>query len=140
MWLDASQAARIPKAAGIVVVSALQAAPAPGSGTMHVLTLGKFRGMGYLSRGMGKRKCALGRERGRRRIFDGHGSLAWCIILWLFLLLFHLCVSEATLFRLRDNMFKRGVQRSKGEFFLELVGVGESKFLSVWFLIAILRK
>lgn len=37
-------------------------------------------------------------------------------------------------------MFKRGVQRSKSEFFLELLGVGESKFLSIWFLIAILRK
>ncbi|KAH6991079.1 hypothetical protein BKA56DRAFT_610639 [Ilyonectria sp. MPI-CAGE-AT-0026] len=35
-------------------------------------------------------------------------------------------------------MFKRGVQRSKSEFFLELLGVGESKFLSIWFLIAIL--
>ncbi|KAH7155736.1 hypothetical protein B0J13DRAFT_655373 [Dactylonectria estremocensis] len=35
-------------------------------------------------------------------------------------------------------MFKPGVKRSWGGFFLEQVGVGESKFLSIWFLIAIL--
>ncbi|KAF7549173.1 hypothetical protein G7Z17_g6573 [Cylindrodendrum hubeiense] len=71
-----------------------------------------------------------------------NSSLVWCFII--IALASTLCVSEAitnyiaSSRRLQDNMFKQGVKRTWGEFFLELVGVGESKFLTVGFLIAIL--